>query len=88
MAQLKLLQAKELFGHAAEGGAGAEEEADVAPEGGGDVGGGAPAADKLLPHFVVSLDAPDEYLCERIMVLPESEILVSNAHFKRIGFKM
>ncbi|KAK4884795.1 hypothetical protein RN001_001066 [Aquatica leii] len=28
----------------------------------------------LLPDFVVSLEATDEFLCERVMVLPEEEI--------------
>lgn len=63
-------QAKELFGHAAE--AGGEEAA-----GGEDAGLGENPADKSLPHFVISLQAPDEYLCERIMSLSEHEIEVN-----------
>lgn len=65
-------QAKELFGQAAE--AGGEE----APEEGGnrvEITNGN-ATDKTLPHFIISLEAPDEFLCERIMALPESEIEV------------
>lgn len=66
-------QAKELFGQAAE--AGVEE---VPEEGGAQqeniLTGNAP--DKTLPHFIISLEAPDHFLCERIMALPESEIQV------------
>lgn len=68
-----ILQAKELFGHAAEAGG---EEAPDEEAAGEDAGLGDGTADKSLPHFVISLQAPDEYLCERIMSLPEHEIEV------------
>lgn len=69
-------QAKELFGQAAEAGEPAEE---PEPEEGGiqvtTLGG--IDTDKTLPHFVISLQAPDDFLCQRIMAKTESEIEVS-----------
>lgn len=35
------------------------------------------ASNKVLPHYMISLQASDEFLCERIMSLPEHEIHVS-----------
>lgn len=71
-----LQQAKELFGQAAEAAEGGEE---PEPEEGAnqDIALNEGVQDKTLPHFVISLEAPDEFLCERIMSLPESEIEVN-----------
>lgn len=34
------------------------------------------ASNRLMPDFVVSLEADDEFLCERVMRLPQSLIEV------------
>lgn len=81
-------QAKELFGQAAEIGIGGEEEPEPEPEEAGNQTVatvlGSTIADKTLPHFVISLQAPDDFLCERIMALPESEIHVKKATIKSL----
>lgn len=58
----------DLFGGGAD--ATAEEEAEEEEEGGGG------SAGKFTPDFVISLEATDEFLCQRIMQKPESEIQV------------
>ncbi|KRT79647.1 hypothetical protein AMK59_8326 [Oryctes borbonicus] len=58
-------QTMNLFGTGGETG----EEEDVGEE---EEGGAAPV--KILPDFVITLQAPDDFLCNRIMMLPEEEI--------------
>lgn len=77
-----LQQAKELFGQAAEvpkdpgEGQAAAPPPEVPGEGGamqmGELVGNASV--NIMPDFVVSLQADDDFLCERIMRLPEKEI--------------
>ncbi|XP_018322860.1 adenylate kinase 7-like [Agrilus planipennis] len=58
-------QAKLLFTGDEEGEGGADEEEEEG-EGGG--------RGKILPDYVINLTAPDEFLCERIMLLPEKRV--------------
>lgn len=59
----------DLFGGGAD--AAGEEEAEEEEE-----GGGGASAGKFIPDFVISLEATDDFLCQRIMEKPESEIQV------------
>lgn len=62
---------KELFGFEAEaggeGGGGAEEDEEDE--------GGAPKT-VIMPTNIISLEASDEFLCERVMNLPEKDVQV------------
>ncbi|XP_030760146.1 adenylate kinase 7-like [Sitophilus oryzae] len=79
-----LQQAKELFGQAAEAPKDTSEQAkgetipeEVAGEGGDmlKVGGAVGNASiDIMPDFVISLQADDDFLCERVMRLPERDI--------------
>lgn len=62
----------DLFGAGAGGGGGEEEE----DEEGGEEAGEAAVKLKLLPDCVISLEATDDFLCDRIMQKPESEVQV------------
>ncbi|KAJ8952850.1 hypothetical protein NQ314_007456 [Rhamnusium bicolor] len=80
--------AKELFGQAAETGKQMDEggKAGIVAPGEGGPGEGAiggedqvggligNASNRIMPDFVISLQATDDFLCERIMKLPEREI--------------
>lgn len=68
----------DLFGGSTEGG-GEEEEEEAEDEEGGE----ATLQVKILPDCVISLEATDEFLCNRIMQKPESEIQVI---FKSVTF--
>lgn len=60
-------QAKELFG-------GPEETLDE--EAGEEDNTGNAAGNNTLPDYVISLQATDEFLCARVMALPERELQV------------
>lgn len=57
-----------MFGGVAEG---IDEE-----EGEEDVTGNVGAASSILPDYVISLQATDEFLCNRVMSLPEIDLQV------------
>ncbi|GJQ87854.1 hypothetical protein Trydic_g1126 [Trypoxylus dichotomus] len=60
-------QAMDLFGTRGEADAVEEEEEEEE-----DQSGATPV--KIMPDFVITLQAPDDFLCNRIMILPEEEI--------------
>ncbi|XP_022909711.1 adenylate kinase 7-like [Onthophagus taurus] len=74
-------QTKSLFGGGGgDGGGGEEEEAEEEDEEGGGGGGPKPT---ILPDFVITLYATDEFLCNRIMQLPERDI--QDTHYTEEG---
>lgn len=76
-------QAKELFGHAVEANEPSEEPEpeEVVNQDVAQIGA---VADKTLPHFVISLQAPDDFLCQRIMDKPESQVEVNKFVFRNV----
>ncbi|XP_023023117.2 adenylate kinase 7 [Leptinotarsa decemlineata] len=88
-------QAKEIFGQAAEGGnqeeggkigvevpgeGGAGEDGTEAKQVGSLIGN---ASDKIIPDYVISLEATDEFLCERVMKLPQR--LIQGTHYDEVN---
>ncbi|KAK5648243.1 hypothetical protein RI129_003135 [Pyrocoelia pectoralis] len=63
-------EAQALFGGAGDEGEGAEDEDENVGQ-------------SLLPNYVISLQADDEFLCQRVMILPEKEI--QGTHYTEEG---
>ncbi|XP_072376656.1 adenylate kinase 7-like [Diabrotica undecimpunctata] len=82
-------QAKELFGQVADSRRREEIPKVIAGEGGipgeGEQLGHAlgNANEQIMPNYVISLEASDEFLCERVMKLPQK--LIRGTHYDEVG---